>query len=281
MTSSAATPVVWIVGASSGLGAALARAWAAAGARVVLSARREALLRRVATECGPTAVTVPLDVTQPATFTAAVDRVLAARGRLDVLVYNAGVGQRAAALATRAADERTIFETNFFGATGLVRAALPAMVARGGRRIVVVSSVLGRIAIPLRSAYCASKHALHGWFDALREEVRGDGIGVTLVVAGYIRTDFSRHALGPGGCPHAQADASNARGLPPERVAAAVLQAVARGRDELVVGGWETWFLQLRRWAPRLYAALLRRAARRGMFVPAPARPTTSPDATR
>jgi dehydrogenase/reductase SDR family protein 7B len=261
--------VVWIVGASSGFGAALARAWAAEGARVVLSARRDGLLKQVAADCGSAAVVLPLDVTQPATFPTAVEHVRAACGRIDVLVYNSGLGQRATALSTRPEDERTIFETNFFGATGLVRAALPAMLAQGGGgRIVIVSSVLGRIAIPFRSAYAASKHALHGWFEALREEVRTDGIGVTLVLAGYLRTDFSRHALGPGGRPHALAEASQSRGLPPARAAAAVLRAVSRGRDECVIGGWETWALRLRRWVPRLFALLLRRATRRGMFLP-------------
>lgn len=268
MPPAAAPRVVWITGASSGIGEALAVAWAATGAQVVLSARRADELARVAGRCagGPPAFVLPLDLTRPQEFAPAAAAVQTRFGRLDVLVHNGGIGERALATETLPAVERAVMEVNYFGAVGLTKAALPLLLARPGGSLVVVSSVMGYLGTPGRAAYSASKHALHGWFDSLRTEVEPRGLHVGLVCPGFVRTNLSRHALRADGAPHASLDRSQARGLPPERVAAVVLRAVARRRDEVFVGGPELWAVRLKRHCPRLFAWVLRRAVARGRF---------------
>lgn len=260
--------VVWITGASSGIGAALALAFARAGARLVLSGRHAAALATVAARCpGDTPpLVLPLDLSRPQEFAPAAAEVQRRCDGVDVLVNNAGIGQRALALDTRPAVERAIMEVNFFGAVGLTRAVLPLMLARGSGSIVAIGSVMGYVGTPRRSAYAASKHALHGWFESLRAEVGPQGLHVCLICPGYVSTPFGEHALGPDGTAQARPDRSPLRGIAPERVAAATLRAVARRRDEILVGGPEIWAVRLKRHFPRLWRWALRRAAATGRF---------------
>lgn len=249
--------VIWITGASSGIGEASARAFAAAGAHVILSSRRPAELERVRQslpEPGRHRV-LPLDLARPESFPDAVAAALAHWGHVDVLVNNGGVSQRALALETEAAVERALMEVDYFGPVALTKALLPAMLARRRGQVVVVSSVMGYLGTPGRSTYAAAKHALHGYFDSLRAEVWRHGIRVTLVCPGYVRTAVGRNALGPRGetrdaVPH---------GITPERCARALLRGVARGRAEVHVGGWEMAGIYLQRLAPGLLRWLVRR----------------------
>jgi short-subunit dehydrogenase len=157
-------------------------------------------------------------------------------------------------------------EVNYFGAVGLTKAVLPILLAQRSGSIVAVSSVMGYVGVPKRAAYAASKHALRGWFDSLRTEVGPQGIHVCLICPGYVATNISRHALEADGAAHARLDRAQARGIPPERVATALLRAVDRRRDEVFVGGPEIWAARLKRHFPRLFAWLLRRAVARGWF---------------
>lgn len=253
--------VVWLTGASSGIGAAAARAFAAEGARLVLSSRDAAALERVRQTCArpDDHAVLPLDLRGSATFPALTAEVLARHGRIDVLVNNGGVSQRALALDTSESVERAIMEVDYFGTVALTKAVLPAMRARRAGRVAVVSSVMGYVGTPGRSSYAAAKHALHGYFDSLRAEVWRDGITVTLVCPGYVRTAISAHALGPGGEQHGRLDATTARGITPERCAAALLTGVARGRREVYVGGGEVAGIYLQRFFPGLFARVVRR----------------------
>lgn len=253
--------VVWITGASSGIGEALAVAFAAAGARLVLSSRRPAELERVRTVCArPEAHRiVPLDLTRPETFAAAVAEVEAACGGVDVLVNNGGVSQRALALDTTPAVERALMEVNYFGQVALTKAVLPGMRARRSGHIVVVSSVMGYVGTPARSSYAAAKHALHGYFDSLRAEVWREGIQVTLACPGYVKTAVSANALGGDGSRHGVTDATHQRGITPEKCARAIVNAVARGREEVAVGGPEVLAIYLKRWCPWLASRIIRR----------------------
>jgi dehydrogenase/reductase SDR family protein 7B len=261
--------VVWITGASSGLGEALALACARAGARLVLSSRQTKELERVAHSCigcPETPMVLPLDLTRPQDFAPAAARVVAQFGRIDLLVNNGGVSQRALAQETLPAVERAIMEVNYFGAIGLTKAVLPVMLAQRAGTIVVVSSVMGYVGTPLRAAYAASKHALHGWFDSLREEVHGGGLRVLIVCPGYVKTKVSENALTATGATHARLDAGQARGMAPGECAAAILRALERGADEVLIGGPEIWAVRLKRWWPRLLQWALRRAVARGRF---------------
>ena len=253
--------VIWITGASSGIGEALAYAFAREGAHLVLSARRAVELERVRRAC-PRAemhLVVPLDLTRSDGFPALVADVLARCGGIDVLVNNGGVSQRGLAAETTLAVERQIMEIDYFGTVALTKAVLPAMRARGRGHVVVVSSVMGYVGTPMRSSYAAAKHALHGYFDSLRAEVWREGIKVTIACPGYVRTAVSDNALTASGARHARTDRTQARGIAPGRCAAAILRAVAHDREEVVVGGPEILGVWLQRFFPRLFSRLARR----------------------
>jgi dehydrogenase/reductase SDR family member 7B len=254
--------VVWITGASSGIGAALASAFAAREATLVLSARRKDHLEAVRTACAyPERHRVlPLDLTDTAAIPSAVDSVLREQGRVDILVNNGGITQRSLVKDTCMEVDRRIMETNYFGTVALTKAVLPSMLTRRSGDIVVISSLIGHFSTPLRSAYAASKHALHGFFDALRAEVYADGLHVMLVCPGFIRTDISLHALTANGSPHAAMDASQAAGLAPEKCAAQILAGLDRRKEEIVVGGRETRYLLLHRFFPAFFRRAMRTA---------------------
>jgi short-subunit dehydrogenase len=270
--------VIWITGASSGIGEALACAFAAEGASLVLSSRRPAELERVRGRCANPArhLVVPLDLAASTTFPPAVAEVLRRFGRIDVLVNNGGVSQRSLAFEAEEAVERSLMEVNYFGPVALTKAVLPSMLERGRGQVVVVSSVMGYVGTPGRSTYAAAKHALHGYFDSLRAEVWRAGVDVTLACPGYVRTAVSANAVGPRGERHEQTDATHVRGIAPERCAAAIVTAVARRRREVCVGGWEVAGIYLQRFFPGLFARLVRRMR----FSVAPVRPASDPRLT-
>jgi dehydrogenase/reductase SDR family protein 7B len=253
--------VVWITGASSGIGEALAHAFAREGANLILSSRRPSELQRVSSACVRPRdhLVLPLDLTQPDTFPAAVKGVLDHFGRIDVLVNNGGVSQRARAVDTTLEVERTLMEVDYFGPVALTKAVLPSMLTRHAGHVVVVSSVMGYVGTPGRSTYAAAKHALHGYFDSLRAEVWRAGIKVTLACPGYVKTSVSANALGPRGERHLVNDATHEHGIPAARCAGAILRAVARGREEVVVGGPEVAGIYIKRFAPWLFSRIVRR----------------------
>lgn len=266
---------VWITGASAGIGEALAHAYAEAGARLILSARSVDALHQVASDCkredGPEHVVLPLDLTQHDSFAAAVDHV-ESLGGIHVLVHNAGVGQRAPMLDTTAEEERAIMEVNFFGPAQLTRQALPHMIARGQGHLVVMSSIAGRVAPAYRTAYAASKHALMGWFEALRAEHTDDGIHVTVVMPSYVQTDFGRHAPATTQQEGREYDTSDKK-LTPEWVARRVVLGTAWKQMEVIVARKERLALLLRPFLPRVMHRVLARRARK-LKTPEPAKLT-------
>jgi short-subunit dehydrogenase len=227
----------------------------------VLSARRAAELERVRRRCpAPDDVAVlPLDLERFDAAEAAA-RAAAAFGPIDVLVNNAGLSQRSLVVETDLAVYRRLMELDFFAPVALTKAVLPAMLARRGGHVVAVSSVAGQVATPLRSGYAAAKHALHGFYDALRAEVHDQGIAVTVVMPGFIRTDVSVNALTAHGAPQGTMDAAQAKGMDPLACAERIWRAVAANRSDASMGGVETWILLLKRLSPRLVERLMRRA---------------------
>ena len=252
---------VWITGASSGIGAALAQEMAAQGALVVLSARREDRLREVLSRCAfpDRHLIFPFDATAFETHEEAVRRVEELAGPIDVLVLNAGIGQRGEALETELEVERSIMDVNYTGTVSLAKWAGRRMRSRQSGSIVVISSVLGKLSIGGSSSYSASKHALHGYFDSLRAELYGDGVRVTMVCPGYINTDITLHALQSDGSAFGVIDHNHTFGMDADVCARKICLAVADGRDEISVGGREIWGITL----ARLFPGLARRIARR------------------
>jgi len=254
--------VVWITGASSGIGAALAQAFGREGAQLVLSARRRAELEQVAASSGGDPLVLPLDLAQSDTFPGAVAAVLERFPRVDVLVHNGGISQRALVQDTQLDVDRRIMEVNYFGTVALTKAVLPAMLKAKTGHFVVISSVMGKIGTPKRSAYAASKHALHGFFHCLRAEVTDDGLHVTLVCPGYIRTEISKNALTGDGSPTHWEGEDIASGYPADRTAQQILAAVHAQKSEVYVGalGKERLALLLKRFTPGVLEHMLRTA---------------------
>ena len=246
--------VVWITGASSGIGEALAEELSRQGAILVLTARRtdrlEALKQRMANP--DKVLLLPGDLQDPEAIVPLARQVEALAGRIDILVNNAGISQRSRALEARLEDVRRLMEVNFFAPIALTNAVLPAMLARRSGRIVIISSVAGYVGTPLRSSYAASKHAVRGYYDSLRAELHGTGVGVTIVCPGYINTEITMHALSASGGEHGKKDQAIQKGLAPEKCAKTIATAIDRGKSEINVGGPEVMAIYAKRFFPRL-----------------------------
>ncbi len=255
--------VVWITGASSGIGAALAVRLAERGALLVLSARRADRLEEVRDCCGAAQVAVlPMDMADTAAVPARVREAAAPFGRIDVLVSNAAVSQRSLFTETEPAVMRRLLDTDLLAPILLTRAVVPLLIEQGSGHLVFVSSLAGRIGAPLRTVYSAAKHGLCGFADSLRAELWRHGIGVTLVVPGFVRTEISLASLDGTGAARRVMDPAQEKGISPQRCAAAIVAAIEKGRREVVVGmGLRgSLALALRRLAPGLLARSLRSA---------------------
>jgi len=252
---------VWITGASSGIGEALAYAYASEGASLVLSARSTDKLEEVKANCrgGGSVWIYPLDVSDFDQCERVARRVLAETGGVDILINNAGISQRSRAAETAFEVDRRILEVNFLGTVALTKAVLPHMLERGSGQLVAISSLAGKFSTPLRTAYAASKHALHGFFDGLRAEVEDRGLRVTLVCPGWIRTDVSRNALTATGEKHGKMDAGQTKGMDPDECARRIAKAVRRQKREVYIGGWEIAAVYIKRFFPGLLARLIKR----------------------
>lgn len=251
---------IWITGATSGIGEALAYAFSEAGARLILSARREEKLHAVKAACAHPERhrVVPLDLAETDTLERIAGQVLE-EGPVDILVNNGGISQRGRAVETELAIDRRIMEVNFFGTVALTKAMLASMLARGDGHIVVISSVAGKLGAPQRSAYSASKHALHGFFDVLRSEVYDAGLRVTIICPGYIRTAISKNALTGDGTPQGTMDQNQEEGMSPEACARRILRAIEQEKAEVYIGGKEVAAIYLKRFFPNLLNRILRK----------------------
>lgn len=249
--------VVWITGASSGIGRGLALAFGRAGARLILSARDAGALEEVARETGAEASVLPLDLTNLAELPRVAARAVEAFGGVDIMVHNAGVAVRDRAANLSLEVHERVLRTNYLGPVVLTQALLPSMIARGGGRFVVISSLSGKYGGPMLAAYAGSKHALHGYFDTLRGEEREHGIGVTIVIPGFVRTEITAHALTGSGARFGRVLPIYREAMPAQECAARILDAVARGRREVLVGGPEVWTVYLQRLSPALAARVI------------------------
>ena len=253
--------IVWITGASSGIGEALAKHFAGLRSRLILSSRREHELNRVAGLCSaaPSVYVLPMDLAKPESMTQAAQAALQHQGAVDVMVHNAGVSQRAFAADTGYDVDELIMRTNYLSPVALTKALLPSMLKRRRGHFIVVSSVLGKFGLPGRSGYCASKHALQGFFDTLRAEVANDNIQVTVALPGWVRTNVSINALTGNGAPQRRMDSGTATGFTPEFCAKRIVDAAEKGKPELnIVRLKENGALYLRRVSPWLFRRLIR-----------------------
>lgn len=255
--------VVWITGASSGIGEALAYEFNKKGTLLILSARREEELLRVQSECENWEETVkilPLDLEETGALQKKAEDAMELFGSIDMLINNGGISQRAFAVDSKMETIRKVMEVNFFGTVALTKAVLPHMIAQKSGHIVVISSVMGKIGTKYRSVYAASKHALHGWFDCLRQEVYDHQIDVSLVCPGFVKTNVTVNALTAEGDKYNQVDDALKKAMSPEEFAKRLLPKLAKRKEEIVIGGTEILAVYLKRLAPSLLNKILRRS---------------------
>ncbi|HWE99264.1 MAG TPA: SDR family NAD(P)-dependent oxidoreductase [Caulobacteraceae bacterium] len=238
----------WVTGASSGIGEALAIGLGERGARVILSGRRVEALETLASAMAGESLVLPFETTDLDALPAVVDRAIGWREGVDLLINNAGVSQRSLALDTEFDVYRTIMEIDYFAPVRLTQLVLPHMVERGSGHLAVVSSVAGKVGVPLRTGYCSAKHAVVGYFDALRAEIEtAYGVGVSVITPGSVATQVAHNALSGSGARHGQADPNIDNGIPVGDAAQIILDGIAAGKREIpVASGGELGLLELR-----------------------------------
>lgn len=244
--------IVWITGASSGIGEALAKAFAAQGAHIILSGRRIEALEAVAADIATDTLLLPFETTDYDVLPSKIAEAQQWKGRVDVLINNAGISQRSLALDTDPNVHHQIVNVDLLAPIWLTQLLLPHMISAGGGHIVGISSVAGRIGVPLRTAYCAAKHGLIGYMDALRAETQTlHNIHVTNILPGSIRTNVSRNALTKDGSKRNKSDDVIDNGMDPAECARQIVEAVANNVPELIIAeGPELMLAQLRQSDP-------------------------------
>lgn len=262
---SVAAKVVWITGASSGIGEALAVALLEQGAAVILSGRRVEALAGLAERAPGRTLVLPFESTDYARLPALVEQAWAWHGRIDLLVNNAGISQRSLALDTGLEVYRQLIEVDYLAPVALTQALLPRLVAQGGGQLAVVSSVAGKVGTALRTGYCGAKHAVVGYFEALRAEVEAAyGIGVSVILPGSVRTAIALNALEGDGSARGRSDTNIDNGIDPAVAAQTILAGLAARQHDIVVAeGVEKLALQLRQADPeKLFALTAQEGAR-------------------
>lgn len=254
--------VIWITGASSGIGEALAHAFAREGAKLVLSSRRADELNRVKNALklkDENVLILPLDLADTSKVNALTQQVIATFGRIDILINNGGISQRALTKDTSLEIDRKIMEVNFFGTIALTKSVLPYMLQQKSGHIIAMSSIAGKFGFYFRSAYAASKHALHGFFESLRMEIYKENVQVMIVCPGKVKTNISINAVTGNGGTHNQMDASQENGVSAEVCAEQILKGIKNNTEELFIGGKELRGVWVKRFFPKLFSKLIRK----------------------
>ena len=252
--------VVWITGASSGIGEALAYKFTREGAKTILSSNEPEELERVRKKCeemGGESSVLFLDMLDTQSLGVAVKTAIDRFGVIDILINNAGISHRSLVTETDVEFDRKIMEIDFFSYIVLTKKILPYMLERGGGQIAATSSLSGLFGFPLRSAYSAAKHAVKGYFETIGIEFRDRNIFVTIAYPGRIRTNISLHALTKDGTPQGEMDKSLAAGIPVEKCAKIYMNAIYRKKREVLIGGKELLMVYIRRFFPWLFWRLV------------------------
>ena len=254
--------VVWITGASSGIGEALVYNYSAQGAKLIISARNRDELFRVKMACkNPALVHVlSFDLENTESLPQKAADAIRIFGRIDLLINSGGISQRSLAIETKLETEERLMRVNFWGTVALSKAVLPTMIAQGGGHIVCISSLVGKFGTKLRSAYSASKHALHGYFDSLRSEVFDKNINITIACPGYIKTNVTLNALTADGTAQGSMDEAQANGMSPEACAAEIVTAINKKKEEVYIGGKEVKGVLFKRLLPERFSKYIRKA---------------------
>jgi len=252
---------IWITGASSGIGEALAMQLSAEGAQLILSARRQSELERVKGNCSnPDKIKIlTLDLAEADSLATKTNEAIALFGQIDILINNGGISQRSLVKDTKLEVDRNLMEVNYFGNIALAKNLLPHMLKKGSGHFVVVTSLTGIFGTPYRSGYAATKHALHGFYDSLRAELEDDGIKVTIAAPGFVKTNVSVNALVGDGSKANIMDDAQAKGISAEDCAAAIVRAIKKEKREIYIGK-ESYGAYVKRFLPSLFARMIKKA---------------------
>lgn len=254
--------IIWITGASSGIGKALAIHLSKQSTKLILSSRNKEALLQVRELCEhPENVEIlPLDLED---YQSLFDKTLKALeffGGIDILFNNGGISQRSFAKDTLVEVDKRIMDINYLGTVALTKALIPHFIEKNSGYFVVTTSIVGKVATPLRSSYSASKHALHGFFDSLRAEVYENNIKVTLACPGFVQTNVSINALTGNGLPQNTMDAATNSGLTSETYVKHLLKAVRKEKQEVYIGGFkEKLGVYVKRFFPGILAIMIRK----------------------
>jgi short-subunit dehydrogenase len=248
--------IAWITGASSGIGEALVYEFVKRGATVIISSNDNPGLERVKAVClgkFSNVISVPFDLSDTSGIQNLVEQQVKNLGRIDFLINIGGISQRSRIDETPLWLDRRIFEVNYFGTIALTKAVLPYMISQKSGHIAATSSISGRFGFPLRSAYSASKQALHGFFETLYLENKQNNIRTSVIIPGRVRTNISFHALNSEGKEQGKMDQGLDKGISSEKAARIIMRGIARNKREILVGSSELLILYIRRIWPWLF----------------------------
>ena len=254
--------VVWVTGASSGIGKALSIELSNLGAKLILSSRNDKELEAVKLQCKTSrdVEILPLDLEKTDDFENLVQKAISFFDKIDILVNNGGISQRSLVKDTKSTVDKRIMDINYLGTIALSKLVLPHFLKNKSGHFVVTTSIVGKIGTPLRSSYAASKHALHGFFDSLRAEHHQDNIAVTLVCPGFVNTNVSINALTGNGTPQQKMDVATKNGIEPERFAKLMAKAIYKRREEVyIAGAKEKLGVYAKRFFPKILSMMIRK----------------------
>ncbi|MFT5915623.1 MAG: dehydrogenase/reductase SDR family protein 7B [Bacteroidia bacterium] len=254
---------VWITGASSGIGEALTYEYAQLGWQVIISARRESVLEEVKSNCenAENIQLLPLDLAEHGLMKQKVAEALKLFGQIDVLVNNGGISQRSLALETSLEVDKRLMDVNYFGTVALIKGILPHFIERKSGQITTITSLVGKFGTPYRSSYSASKHALHGFIDAVRAEHFKDNVKFTIACPGFVQTNVSKNALTADGSPQNTMDEATANGITAQKCAKSIIKAIQQEKEEVYIGQKEIYAVYLKRFFPSFFSRFLRKAS--------------------
>ncbi|CAM1351051.1 SDR family oxidoreductase [Tenacibaculum insulae] len=254
--------VIWLTGASSGIGKSLAIELSNYNVKLILSSRNKIKLEAVKNKCkNPENIKIlPLDLEDYTNLEAKVKEAITFFGQIDFLINNGGISQRSLVKNTTILVDKRLMDINYLGTVALTKALLPHFIKNKSGHFVVTTSIVGKIGTPLRSTYAATKHALHGFFDSLRAEHYSDNISVTLVCPGFVTTNVSKNALTGDGSPQEIMDTATANGIHPDRFAKLMLRAIKNKREEVyIAGAKEKLGVYAKRFFPKFLSKMIRK----------------------
>ncbi|MES2811970.1 MAG: SDR family oxidoreductase [Bacteroidota bacterium] len=244
--------IVWITGASSGIGEGLAYELAKKNCKLILSGRNISELERVKANCNTTTEMLPFDLSDFDNAKENVAKAIAIFGKIDVLVNNGGISQRSLIVETDFAVDKKLIEVDYLAVVALTKALLPHFIKNKSGHFVAVTSLMGKFGSPYRSGYCGAKHAVHGFYDVLRMEHQKDNIDVTIICPGFVQTNLAKKSLTGDGSPQNVDDVATKNGLPVSVFASRMVKAIENQKFEAYIGRKEVLGVYLKRLFPKL-----------------------------